>query len=298
MCVGWPYIYGDRGAYCTPEHREAVYNKGPSKTCYQNVKKACAALNGWSCDGCKWKPGGYNVRAFDCRGFTYWVIFQIYGWKLMGAGATSQWNTESNWKAKGLVADGVPEDTLVCLFYTNSKNQKVMAHTGLGYRGETVECSAGVQHAKTRGKKWTHWAVPACVDGDVAPAPKPETRPTLRRGSKGEYVTECQTDLVTLGYDVGQSGIDGVYGKDTMAALRAFQADRGLNADGICGPKTWALLVTAAESVKPGTEPLPEQRVTYTVTISGIEKAEAERIAAGYPGKAAIRQDDTGSERG
>ena len=24
-CVGWPYIFGDRGQYCTPAHRRAAY---------------------------------------------------------------------------------------------------------------------------------------------------------------------------------------------------------------------------------------------------------------------------------
>ena len=43
-CTGWPYIYGDRGAKCTISHRRAVYNKDPSKKCYQNVRKKCQAI--------------------------------------------------------------------------------------------------------------------------------------------------------------------------------------------------------------------------------------------------------------
>ena len=58
---------------------------------------------------------------------------------------------------------------------------------------------------------------------------------TLQKGSKGHAVAEIQTILVKLGYGVGSYGIDGDFGKDTEAAVRAFQADHRLTVDGICG---------------------------------------------------------------
>ena len=48
--------------------------------------------------------------------------------------------------------------------------------------------------------------------------------------------------LEQAGYSVGTYGIDGDFGKDTLAAVKAFQQDRGLKVDGIVGPKTWAAL--------------------------------------------------------
>lgn len=281
-CVGWPYIYGDRGQYCTPSHREAVFNKYPEKT---SLRDKCQALkSGKSCSGCKWYPGGKRVRSFDCRGFTYWILLQIYGWKLMGAGATSQWNTESNWKAKGLI-ETIPEDTLVCLFYRDKDNPKVMAHTGFGYKGETCECSNGVQHFQKRDKKWEFWAVPACVEGDVIPGipaePEPgQDRPTIRKGSRGEAVTECQEILVDLGYDIGASGIDGVFGAKTEAAVKLFQKRHGLTADGIVGPRTWEQLAQYQ-----GEEP-----ETYTVTIKGLTKEQAEEICREWSGASMKRE--------
>lgn len=37
----------------------------------------------------------------------------------------------------------------------------------------------------------------------------------------------------------------GTFGEKTAEALRAFQADRGLTVDGVCGPQTWSALVEA-----------------------------------------------------
>ncbi len=300
LTVGWPYVFGDRGQYCTPANRRTAYNRTAEGKNKDNIKAKCKNFDGsGACSGCKWYPNGQRVRDYDCRGYTYWIILQIYGFKIMGAGATSQWNTESNWKAKGEIKDGIPQGVIVCLFYTDKNNPKVMAHTGLYYNGETCECSAGVQHFTSLNKKWTHWAVPACVEGDTptpsptppTPTPTPEKRPTLRRGSKGEYVVECQTDLVKLGYDIGPCGIDGDYGKATMAAVSKFQKDHGLTADGICGPKTWAALDKAIADLDPTPEPEPVPAKTYTVTVSGLDKAAAESLATSYPGQATIRED-------
>lgn len=269
-CVGWPYIFGDRGEYCTPAHRRSRdYEK------YPTIKSKCKNFDGTgSCSGCKWYPNGKRVRAFDCRGFTYWVLLQVYGWKLMGAGATSQWNNASNWKAKGKISDGIPEDTLVCLFYSKDNKEKTWEHTGFGYHGETLECSNGVQHFTTRNKKWTHWAIPACVEGDTPTPtpPDPDYRPTLRRGDKGEYVTLMQTKLALRGYDLGSYGIDGDFGRATEAAVKQFQRDWGLTVDGICGKKTWAVL----DSSTPAT--------LKTVHIPHLTQAKAEELQRQYVG--------------
>ena len=287
-CVGWPYIFGDRGEYCTPAHRRAAYaSKGAE---HPTIKTKCKNFEGaGSCSGCTFYPGG-KTRAFDCRGFTYWVLLQIYWWKLMGAGATSQWNTASNWKAKGTVAGGLPADTLVCLFVQKGKT---MEHTGFGLNNETIECSNGVQHFTQRKAKWTHWGVPACVDGTIPtptpePTPTPPTEPTLKRGSKGPYVVDMQTKLNRLGYDLGPCGIDGDFGKATEKAVKAFQGDHGLKVDGICGPATWAALDAAVAALT-----VPESSVTpYTVSIPGLDLTQAQKLVEAYPGAEIVKGED------
>lgn len=264
LCVGWPYIFGAKGQLCTQAYRRQVYNRNPNKEEYQNVRKACQAIRETNptgtCTGCKWFPEKKRVRSYDCRGFTYWILLQIYGWELKGSGCTKQWNEQSNWKAKGNVEDGIPQGVIVCLFYwkkdKRGKRTTTVAHTGLYFNGQTCECSSGVQHSKTLNKKWEMWGVPACVDvvpptptpTPTPPGPEPEKKPTIRRGDRGPYVKLCQEDLMALGYSVGSSGADGIFGKNTEAGVKAFQKDhddrdgRALKVDGIVGEKTWGAL--------------------------------------------------------
>jgi immune inhibitor A len=64
--------------------------------------------------------------------------------------------------------------------------------------------------------------------------------PVLRKGSKGPAVRRLQQSLINLGFNPGP--VDGDFGPKTDQAVRAYQASRGLVADGIVGPLTWAAL--------------------------------------------------------
>ncbi|MHC4392686.1 MAG: peptidoglycan-binding domain-containing protein [Planctomycetota bacterium] len=63
---------------------------------------------------------------------------------------------------------------------------------------------------------------------------------TLRVGSRGPQVGRLQSRLVALGFDPGTP--DGIYGRKTESAVKAFQTSKGLVADGIAGPQTFAAL--------------------------------------------------------
>lgn len=67
----------------------------------------------------------------------------------------------------------------------------------------------------------------------------PNTR-TLRLGSRGASVRYLQQQLLSKLYPVGT--IDGVFGNNTLQAVRQFQQENGLNVDGIVGRNTWELL--------------------------------------------------------
>lgn len=55
-------------------------------------------------------------------------------------------------------------------------------------------------------------------------------------GSRGNEVRRIQTKLKELGYYKGSA--DGIYGTKTQKAVKAFQKNCGITADGIAGPKT------------------------------------------------------------
>jgi hypothetical protein len=89
--------------------------------------------------------------------------------------------------------------------------------------------------------------VAAILAGDgvsVTPV-EPTTDINLKKGDKGEAVKTMQTMLIACGYSCGSTGADGDFGKNTEAALRAFQKDNGLTVDGIYGPVSKAALEKA-----------------------------------------------------
>ena len=270
-CMGWPYVWGGYGQKCTKANREAYANRGtcPSGEA-DEIRKKCQRLRESNpkdtCTGCKWYPGSCTLF-FDCRGFTRWVLARI-GISLQGAGATSQWNTAANWEQKGAIKD-MPTDRICCVFMQNGST---MSHTGLyvGY-GRIIHCSGEVKEGKTTDRGWTHYAIPKGIEGEIpVPTPTP-TYPTLRKGSKGEYVTLLQTKLIQKGYDLQPFGADGSYGNKTVAAVKQFQKDVGLTADGVTGPKTWNAILNG-------------ETVYYTVMIKHLGKKVAEDIVKQYGG--------------
>lgn len=64
--------------------------------------------------------------------------------------------------------------------------------------------------------------------------------PLLRSGDQGEWVQTLQQALNALGYDPG--AVDGIMGPRTETAVKEFQIDYGLKADGLVGRATWEAL--------------------------------------------------------
>ncbi len=76
---------------------------------------------------------------------------------------------------------------------------------------------------------------------EVTPDPAgPTPEPVLRTGSRGEDVKTLQGRLHDLGYYTDE--IDGQFGAATKAAVIDFQRANGLEADGMVGSETKALL--------------------------------------------------------
>jgi hypothetical protein len=75
----------------------------------------------------------------------------------------------------------------------------------------------------------------------------------LRHGSAGSDVKAMQEALIRLGYDLGKFGADGDFGDCTELALIVFQTAAGIDADGECGPVTFAALNKALEALEDAT---------------------------------------------
>ncbi len=86
------------------------------------------------------------------------------------------------------------------------------------------------------------YAMPAAPAAALRPAAvkKAAAVQTLRRGSRGTAVRALQTALLACGADPGRA--DGIFGVKTERAVRTFQKQEGLAADGAAGEKTWAKL--------------------------------------------------------
>lgn len=96
-------------------------------------------------------------------------------------------------------------------------------------------------------------------------------RPTLKEGSKGAFVADLQDQLAELNYLAGR--VDGDFGPNTRRAVVQLQSDNGLKADGIVGPKTWAVFETA----KPRTGrdvTVDDLRVSGSRTVTEADEAE------------------------
>ena len=119
----------------------------------------------------------------------------------------------------------------------------------------------GVVKTAVRNRSWTHWAaLPGVLPGQVQTPTQPQETPetpaeavtdapgsgvmnmkTLRSGSRGTQVKVLQWLLGQNGHDAGT--IDGIFGKKTIAAVRAYQKEKGLAIDGVVGKNTWNKLL-------------------------------------------------------
>ena len=145
----------------------------------------------------------------------------------------------------------------------------VKGHIGV-YIGDglAIECTPrwkdGVQYTACNCSKpgynrrnWTkHGKLPYIeyvkVEAETKPEceDKTETKPegvcnvdvkVLKNGSRGNAVKALQTLLNGAGYSCGAA--DGIFGANTVTAVKAYQKAKKLTADGIVGAATWGKLL-------------------------------------------------------
>jgi len=90
----------------------------------------------------------------------------------------------------------------------------------------------------------------------------PDPRALLKRGSTGKDVSDLQTKLKKLGYNIT---VDGAFGGETEDAVNHFQVSRGLTVDGKVGKATKAALAEALDKPADADEN-PQEPVEPKVT--------------------------------
>lgn len=87
-------------------------------------------------------------------------------------------------------------------------------------------------------------------------------------GSKGSEVTELQKLLNQNGYKLSE---DGIFGKNTQAAVKDYQQKNNLSVDGIVGKNTWGVLTKAQTDSAGTTAPTTEQTTPTETNTPAFE---------------------------
>lgn len=115
---------------------------------------------------------------------------------------------------------------------------------------------------------------------------------TLRKGYTGADVIAVQQKLKELGFYSGS--VDGVYGTGSIAAVKKFQQQNGLTADGLVGSRTYAVLMAASAGGSSGggpsgggsgsssDQPSAEGTLSYGSTGSEVKRMQQALKALGY----------------
>jgi peptidoglycan hydrolase-like protein with peptidoglycan-binding domain len=94
--------------------------------------------------------------------------------------------------------------------------------------------------------------------------------PLVRQGDRRHPVQTLQHLLRARGHSLT---VDGIFGPDTDAAVRAFQQQKGLAGDGIAGPFTWPALIITVRQGSDGD------------AVRGVQEEFQFRNLSGDPGK-------------
>jgi peptidoglycan hydrolase-like protein with peptidoglycan-binding domain len=103
--------------------------------------------------------------------------------------------------------------------------------------------------------------------------------PVVKKGATGHPIRTLQDLLRARGQTVT---VDGDFGPQTEAAVRAFQHDRGLTVDGVVGPATWSALIVTV------------QRGSQGDAVRGVQEEFQFRNLSGDPSKGLAVDGDFG----
>lgn len=211
----WGYIWGKSGQTWTQASQNAATREQTKRY------------------GQKW----VGRRVADCSGLFVWAFKQLGG--SIYHGSNTMWKKYTT--VKGTLTGTMELRPGTAVFTVGSDG--VRGHVGLYVGGGICIEAKGTAYGVVTSQlsRWDEWGELVGVDYDL-PADRITIAPrTLRKGDRGTDVEEVQR---ILNQDSRYDGlkVDGIFGRDTEASVRAFQSDNGLTPDGIVGAKTWAKL--------------------------------------------------------
>lgn len=286
----WGYIWGTAGVLWTSAKQAQKVQYMVSKYGSDWQKNADAKDDNYykaALYGSKW----VNHTVADCSGLFVWAFKQLGGSIYHGSNSIYDRYCSEKGKITDSIRASMKPGTAVFVCKASGNKSHIGLYIGNNTVIEAQGTQAGVCTSKLNTAKWTYYGLLKDVQYTASEATEQPSKPTdeetpvqslptLRRGNTGAYVTLLQTKLEYLGYDLGKYGIDGDFGSATLAAVKAFQKDHGLEVDGVVGKATWQALSDV------------NQPIYYTVTIPHLTASEAEKVLGQY--KNATKEQERG----
>lgn len=132
------------------------------------------------------------------------------------------------------------------------RNGHIGVYIGGGYTIEARGFAYDIQKRKLTDGTWTKWGRLPFMEYDATASEPTAEKPIyklgdrlLKYGARGADVKELQIYLAELGFDIGRTGADGVFGALTEKAVRELQKAAEIDVDGIVGKDTLRALMAA-----------------------------------------------------
>lgn len=199
-----------------------------------------------------------------------------------------------NWfKSKGQTRNRgyIPQKGDIIFFDWNPEKGDGIDHVGIvnNVNGEYIYALEGNHDDQVNIYKYHindariyGYAVPDYTGEEVVennPSESYTNKPLVYKGKTGETVKYIQNKLIIKGYFVGRTGADGIFGFQTEKAVRQFQIDNSLSADGIIGPLTWEKLEDSTIVISSS---YPGSIIGMGARGDNVVKIQKELIRRGY----------------
>lgn len=193
--------------------------------------------------GTEYQMGTEGENTFDGSGFVYWVFQKKNRVELARERGTAD---DYSQVGTAVAKDALAEGDLI--FFNKDAREGKIHHVGIyigggkfihasQISGKVIESNLNDHTGKNKiNPTYSQLFVSA---RRISDSTKPVDVVTLKPGDSGPVIRVLQLDLKSVGYDVKT---DGTFGVETEAAIKQFQNELQLPADGVVTPKIWEMI--------------------------------------------------------